>query len=629
MIRYLYLLSISLFVGHSSWSQASDIIYIHTDKDYYINGSIVYFKAYVTDQSYQLGASDSGVAYVDLINPEGQIMATKTIQITGGSGFGTFELHSITSGGALLLRGYTTVMRNDSPMSYFRKLIYVEDSNFKGEDIAKRSSQDEENIPVEMYDGYNVDIEFDEESYEKRSLVGMAIDLYDDDGESISGQFSLSIVDRYLNKTIAQNKNILTHSLAAKKESGSSGLKSKNKNTSLTYPVEKSLATKGKIHSKKDLKNGKSAFGEMYLLNSGFDTELFRSDENGDFVILKELQFDSVDVLFKVGELQTSKTNIKSIKPSKKLGVHIYDRTPAAVHDISVDIIEDIAFVGSDEIDQKTLDRYEDIFRNENTDFAMSELIEEVYVKADRIPEIVRSYKSTMLYTKPNTRIIAQDLPAIAQYYDIYGILKGRVAGLQFEAPEEPGTKHAIILRGMTTGLSKKIRGQTIGQDQGIEMLNGARFMVNGAFVPTRMAESINPTQIAFVDVISSLSELSLYGEQGYNGIINIYLKENNNIKRPYEDLNSSDFVTATLYGYHQPTAFIHPDYGNDSDKHDDFDSRITLIWEPNVIIDESGSAYLEFYTGDRYTIYDVVLEGITDNGLPVRTTTELIVSND
>jgi len=35
----------------------------------------------------------------------------------------------------------------------------------------------------------------------------------------------------------------------------------------------------------------------------------------------------------------------------------------------------------------------------------------------------------------------------------------------------------------------------------------------------------------------------------------------------------------------------------------------------------------IQFYTADRYTIYDVILEGITENGLPIRATSEIIVS--
>jgi hypothetical protein len=47
-------------------------------------------------------------------------------------------------------------------------------------------------------------------------------------------------------------------------------------------------------------------------------------------------------------------------------------------------------------------------------------------------------------------------------------------------------------------------------------------------------------------------------------------------------------------------------------------DFRKTLHWEPKVELDEHGEGEIVFYNGDRYTQVTCILEGITDEGVPV-----------
>jgi len=47
-------------------------------------------------------------------------------------------------------------------------------------------------------------------------------------------------------------------------------------------------------------------------------------------------------------------------------------------------------------------------------------------------------------------------------------------------------------------------------------------------------------------------------------------------------------------------------------------DLRKTIIWEPELQLGEDGTAEIKFYNGDRYTRIKCVLEGITEDGIPV-----------
>lgn len=52
--------------------------------------------------------------------------------------------------------------------------------------------------------------------------------------------------------------------------------------------------------------------------------------------------------------------------------------------------------------------------------------------------------------------------------------------------------------------------------------------------------------------------------------------------------------------------------------------STPSAYWDPCVKPDRNGKISLTFYTADKATVYDVILEGITDNGSICRATTTI-----
>lgn len=83
--------------------------------------------------------------------------------------------------------------------------------------------------------------------------------------------------------------------------------------------------------------------------------------------------------------------------------------------------------------------------------------------------------------------------------------------------------------------------------------------------------------------------------------------------------------VTVTPLGYKKPEAFYAPKYETSAAKADNNpDLRTTVYWDPCVKPDRNGKISLTFYTADKATVYDVILEGITDNGSICRATTTI-----
>ncbi len=492
---------------------------------------------------------------------------------------------------------------------------------------------------------YNADVQFDQEQYNKRSLVNLSLDFYDDEGESLPGNYSISIVDRYLNKKIVNNHNIQSNNFLSSgtfypslspsifiNEDGETNLElidqfmilhgnSSNElitSKTLQYKAETQYSINGKIHSKNNKDKGISSSGEMNVLQPILDTYSFHSDENGLFTIQTSIPSETVDVLFKLGDIKKNQSRQSNIKVNKKLDVTIFDQVKPEVDNYTKHLMKHMSIKDKETLDKVTLDRYERILLLENSpDIAMSDTIEEISIKGKSIDRFIKESKKTMLYSRPNTRIIAEDIPQLNLYDDIYDILRARASGIEITLPE-PGetSRFSVIMRGRTSGLSS------------VSESNAAQFMINGSFVSASTVEALHPTQIAFIDIISSLNQLTPYGQQGVNGIINVYLNEFTEDSRPLPKSKDSDFIAKKVNGFHLSKPFNLPNYSIESNEHPKFDSRTTLYWNPNLIVDESGEAIIQFYTGDRNTIYDVIVEGIAENGMPVHATSEFIVTN-
>ena len=69
---------------------------------------------------------------------------------------------------------------------------------------------------------------------------------------------------------------------------------------------------------------------------------------------------------------------------------------------------------------------------------------------------------------------------------------------------------------------------------------------------------------------------------------------------------------TFILDGLDSPRLFYSPRYEDPSKQNFVYDGRATLYWNPSVRTNEKGQAKVEFYTGDRRTEMEVIVNGIT-----------------
>lgn len=235
--------------------------------------------------------------------------------------------------------------------------------------------------------------------------------------------------------------------------------------------------------------------------------------------------------------------------------------------------------------------------------------IDSVEVTATKIDKIIEYYEDGMLYNRPDTRIkFDEKVVDPNMHNDVLSILVGKAPGVSFDAGSG-----SIIVRGKKSGLS------AITQQQ------SAQFMVNGSMVSEGYAMALNPTNIAFIDILRSFSQLTIYGEAGSDGLIMIYLKppsEQENAQRK----DVTGVTSFTFNGYDQARAFYAPVYTELNREISKADNRVTLYWTPEIQFNGLGEAQIEFFTSDRIGTYDIIVEGLSKDGLPIFAKSKIIV---
>lgn len=99
-------------------------IYVHLDKPIYKPNETIWGKVYLLDANNDYASSISDVAYVDIINPRGQV--EKTISLAVKNGVAQFDFDLTEVGGLYKLKAYTKWLQNNGEESFFERSIQVQ-----------------------------------------------------------------------------------------------------------------------------------------------------------------------------------------------------------------------------------------------------------------------------------------------------------------------------------------------------------------------------------------------------------------------------------------------------------------------------------------------------------------------
>ncbi len=136
---------------------------------------------------------------------------------------------------------------------------------------------------------------------------------------------------------------------------------------------------------------------------------------------------------------------------------------------------------------------------------------------------------------------------------------------------------------------------------------------VEGVQVSINELDEINPFDIYSVEILTSISYLSVYGSNAPGGAIIITLKHGAD---PVDvtKIAVDGLITYKFKGFYKAREFYSPKYNSPSTARVP-DDRKTIYWNPDVITDKDGKASIEFFNAGSPGTYRVVVEGIDGDG--------------
>ena len=182
------------------------------------------------------------------------------------------------------------------------------------------------------------------------------------------------------------------------------------------------------------------------------------------------------------------------------------------------------------------------------------------------------------IYYEPDFVLYSKDFPKGSR--DIVEVMKGRVPGLNIYGDQ-------MIIRGPNT---------LTGSTQPLFLIDG---------MPTREISSLRSIPVEDVDRIEVLKgpSAAIYGMRGANGVIAVYTKRGQFMKR--------GVIEFEMLGYSTPRNFYQPKYLPGKEP----ESNYTVLWKPVILTDSTGMARVLL---DKPVIkgdYRFVIEGVSYAG--------------
>ena len=219
--------------------------------------------------------------------------------------------------------------------------------------------------------------------------------------------------------------------------------------------------------------------------------------------------------------------------------------------------------------------------------------LKEVVVKSKpetREERINKELDKRTLYGRASNRLFPDSIPwTRSGFFDIRNFLL-----------QVPGVRVVGSLN-----LSVRIRGA----------IGPPLYLIDGIPVDGGTIQSISAFDVLFVDVLKGPAA-AIYGVRGGGGVVAIYTKRGDNFDDAPE--RYPGVISNKIPGFYKTREFYAPKYAKNKPQLEKPDHRLTLHWNPSLVIKDNGTSKLNFFTGDSSGTYVMRVEGITYDGRPV-----------
>ncbi|WP_321480023.1 MG2 domain-containing protein [uncultured Bacteroides sp.] len=433
---------------------------------------------------------------------------------------------------------------------------------------------------------------FNKKKYNTRDKIDLTIQIMDENRIPLTGNLSLSIVDKK-DADVDTTSNIISTLLLSSElkgyiESPSSYLQKNNKQSTLALDVL--MMTQGwRRYNVPDILKGKITQNLQYPVESneevtGKAEKLFSTLKQGDISLLAIK--DSVIGTFLTQPDENGRFVFKNIEYPEGTRYIVQALTPKGSKKVFIELDPPKPFPALPKLMFKTK-RKTQIKSEYESEINEKHLIEDG-MRIYNLAEVVVTAKRNA------------DLKTKSPYYSINS------SKVLTSKDVEKGNIISIF------DLLRRIPGLTVIGDE-VRHRNTAPLVVLDN-VPEENFDydRLNVNDISDVFLSPPISAMPIFGGRAAGGAVVI------NTKKGFVERNkiNSNIQVFTPIGYQQTVEFYSPVYATQREKDSTVrDLRTTIYWNPNVQVDSSGSAKISFYSADFPTQYGIILEGISSEG--------------
>ncbi len=587
MLRYLIFCSLCFFHSYVfAQSNAAEMrnatellpekILVHTDKDFYICGEIMWVKVYVVNKENSHLQNLSKTAYVELLGKGGHPVYQSKLSLKDGMGDGSILLPDSLPSGMYELRIYTNWMKN-RPESFYRKYISI----------------------------VNTQKAFDTTSFKIVS-----------DGDSTFGMMEQSLGDDVRSDAFSVNNsmsNLVTISsdkaLYGKRSPVKLKVGSLSADSALTGHLSIAVFKLNSLTQPGGLNN---AIPKDLKITDMQQSGAYVPEMNGYIVRVKATQRSDnnpavgVPVMLsltgKLADVKYGETDEKGVARFSFKGVfgatQLFLKTTSAFeNEVDLQVLSPFVQFGTTSIPmgllrQSDLSALEEMHHNLSVSRAFDSGI----------------YSPGLFYPENADSISFYGTPYKTYYLDDYK---------RFVTMEE-------VLREYVMEVNVRIRKDgyflPILSEQNFKLYqyitvdrmtdkNGPLILIDGIPVSANELMRYDPLKVRKLDVIA---DRFMVGKLTYDGILSF-----TTYKGSFQDVHLGEkelLVDDKGWQYHRK--FFMPDYSDPEIKNNRKpDFRSLLYWDPNVKISSRSPAEISFYTGDQPGDFIAILKGVTGDG--------------
>lgn len=592
-------------------------IFLHIDHKLYLSGEIIWFKGYCTHRNLNVFSDLSKVMYVEVLNNQNKPVLSEKVLLERGTGHGNITIPRSIQTGIYYIRAYTRWMTNFNPGYFFMDKIYIINP-FLPLEITRNTPDESDNYTVQFYakegrleaeqinditfhavnpegNGVNITLHTDKSVYTFRERVSLTIISQNNLGKPLAANMSISVyksdnkiglnhknIFQYLNwssfipdfmsvpddqfpfseyNTDALNKIIRIISLSA--DSVNTGLDVPSDHTYI-LPETRGLTVTGTVYNV--LTDNPSSGIKIYVAQPGKTAQIYttRSGGYGRFQVRLFDQYGRNDIIAMPAE-----------NPDNYY-IILDDDFSSNYYNINPQVYRP---------DDQTVEYIEKLMVNLQ--------IEDAFGNHQLSGGDLKQYDLSNIYGEPDESVLLEDyikLPAIEELFFelVKSVLIKRKRNNNFELQIiDPASRLAIP-------------GQPLFLLDGVPVLD-----INPVII------YMDPVDIEKIDVVTTRF---IQGNEAYHGIINMITKQ-----ADFHHFDLPSYAIRKPYRFFQvPGTFHSPDYSSYSDSlrsHPDY--RNLLYWNPEIITDNKGTVTVSFFTADDISDYRIVIQGLSEDGLP------------